>query len=62
MPPKQQAKKVFKVTTKMTAGEKKKRRNENKAKANPGKAAKKKVKQDRKRANRAASGSTKKMG
>jgi hypothetical protein len=57
MPPKQQAK-----STKLTQGQKKKLKSENKAKANPGKAAAKKEKNDAKRAGRAASGSQKPLG
>ena len=48
-----------KMPTKLTDSEKKKIKQENKAKANPGKAAAKKVKTDAKRERRAASGSTK---
>lgn len=44
---------------KLTDSEKKKIKQENKAKANPGKAAEKKEKNDAKRAGRAASGSSK---
>ena len=62
MPRKDQGKKAFVKTTKMTAGEKKKRAILNKAKANPKKAAAKKIKQDAKRARRKESGSVKKMG
>jgi hypothetical protein len=47
MPPKKMA-----VKTGLTAGEKKKQKQENKAKANPGKAADKKVKADAKRTRR----------
>jgi len=61
MPPKQTAKKVMVVKTKMTQGEKKKQQQLNKAKANPQKAADKKVKQDAKRLRRKESGSTKPM-
>ena len=62
MPRKQTEKKKMVKTTKLTAAEKKKIKIANKAKANPGKAAAKKVKQDAKRARRAASGSVKKVG
>jgi hypothetical protein len=48
MPPK----KTVGVKTGLTAGEKKKQKQENKAKANPGKAADKKVKADAKRTRR----------
>jgi hypothetical protein len=48
-----------KIPDKMTDAEKKKIKQENKAKANPGQAAAKKEKNDRKRAGRAESGSTK---
>jgi len=60
--PKQQAAKVLTKSTKLTEGEKKKIKQENKAKANPGKAADKKAKQDAKRDRRKESGSVKKMG
>lgn len=46
MPPKQAEKKVLVKSDKMTQGEKKKLKNENKAKANPDKAAAKKLKND----------------
>lgn len=46
MPPKQAAKKVMVKSDKLTQGEKKKLKNANKAKANPDKAAAKKVKND----------------
>jgi len=59
---KDQQKKTFVKTSKMTAGEKKKRAIANKAKANPKDAAKNKEKKDKKRARRAASGSVKKLG
>ena len=49
MPPKSQAKTKMVKSTKLTAGEKKKLKNDNKAKANPGKAAAKKEKNDNKR-------------
>lgn len=49
-------------TTKLSAAEKKKIKILNKAKANPVKAAAKKVKQDAKRARRKAAGSVKKLG
>ena len=49
MPPKQQDKKVLVKADKLTQGEKKKLKNENKAKANPEKAAAKKAKNDEKR-------------
>jgi hypothetical protein len=45
-------KKVMVKTDNLTAGEKKKIKNDNKAKANPGKAAAKKEKNDAKRAGR----------
>eukprot|EP00527_Entomoneis_sp_CCMP2396_P009647 CAMPEP_0198136778 /NCGR_PEP_ID=MMETSP1443-20131203/379_1 /TAXON_ID=186043 /ORGANISM="Entomoneis sp., Strain CCMP2396" /LENGTH=57 /DNA_ID=CAMNT_0043798053 /DNA_START=74 /DNA_END=247 /DNA_ORIENTATION=- len=57
MPPKPAGK-----TTKLTEGQKKKVKQENKAKANPDKAAAKKVKSDAKRERRAESGSVKKLG
>ena len=53
MPRKQTAKKVMAKDTKMTAAEKKKLKILNKQKANPGKSAAKKIKQDAKRARRA---------
>ena len=59
---KQTAKKEVTKTTKLTQGEKNKLKQENKAKANPGKANAKKEKNDAKRAGRAASGSQKKLG
>jgi len=59
MAPKQQDKKVMQKSTKLTEGEKKKIKQENKAKANPAKAAAKKEKNDKKRAGRKESGSTK---
>ena len=62
MPRKQTEKKVMSKVTKMTAAEKKKQKILNKQKANPGKSAAKKVKQDAKRARRAESGSVKKLG
>lgn len=62
MPPKQQAAKVLVKTEKLTQGEKKKLKNDNKAKANPERAAAKKEKNDRKRAGRKESGSQKKLG
>ncbi len=46
MPPKQQGKKVLVKSEKLTQGEKKKLKNDNKAKANPEKAAAKKEKND----------------
>ena len=52
MPPKQQEKKALVKADKMTQGEKKKLKNENKAKANPEKAAAKKAKNDEKRERR----------
>lgn len=61
MPKANEGKKLVK-STKLTEGEKKKIKQENKAKANPGKAADKKVKADAKRARRAESGSVKKLG
>jgi hypothetical protein len=61
MPPKQTAKKEMVKSTKLTEGEKKKIKQANKAKANPGKATAKKEKNDAKRAGRKASGSTKAM-
>lgn len=60
--PKQNEKTKMVKSTKLTAGEKKKQKNENKAKANPGKAAAKKEKNDAKRTRRAESGSVKKLG
>jgi|TARA_B110000208_G_scaffold153767_1_gene186122 hypothetical protein len=62
MPRKQTEKKVMVKSTKLTAAEKKKIKQANKAKANPGKAAAKKVKADAKRDRRAKSGSVKKLG
>jgi len=50
------------VKTGLTAGEKKKQKQENKAKANPEKAAAKKEKSDAKRERRKESGSVKKLG
>jgi len=61
MPRKDQAGKKAEKSTKLTQGQKKALKNANKAKANPGKAAKKKLANDRKRAGRAASGSVKAM-
>jgi hypothetical protein len=61
MPKANEAKKLVK-STKLTAGEKKKIKNENKSKANPAKAAAKKEKNDAKRTRRAESGSVKKLG
>jgi hypothetical protein len=58
MPKANEGKKLVK-STKLTAGEKKKQKNDNKAKANPGKAAAKKEKNDNKRERRAESGSVK---
>ena len=52
MPPKQAEKKVLIKSDKLTQGEKKKIKNDNKAKANPEKAAAKKEKNDAKRAGR----------
>jgi hypothetical protein len=52
MPPKQQAKKDMVKSTTLTQGEKKKLKQENKAKANPEKSAAKKEKSDAKRARR----------
>jgi hypothetical protein len=52
MPPKQQAKKEMVKSTALTQGEKKKLKQENKAKANPEKSAAKKEKNDAKRAGR----------
>jgi hypothetical protein len=52
MPPKQAEKKVLVKSDKLTQGEKKKIKNDNKAKANPEKAAAKKEKNDAKRAGR----------
>jgi hypothetical protein len=52
MPPKQAEKKVMVKSDKLTQGEKKKIKNDNKAKANPEKAAAKKEKNDAKRAGR----------
>jgi hypothetical protein len=52
MPPKQAAKKVMTKSTTLTQGEKKKLKNDNKAKANPEKAAAKKEKNDNKRERR----------
>ena len=49
---KQQEKKVMVKSDKLTQGEKKKIKNDNKAKANPDKAAAKKEKNDAKRAGR----------
>jgi hypothetical protein len=49
---KQQEKKVLVKSDKLTQGEKKKIKNDNKAKANPDKAAAKKEKNDAKRASR----------
>jgi len=46
MPPKQTEKKTLVKSDKLTQGEKKKIKNENKAKANPEKAAAKKAKND----------------
>jgi hypothetical protein len=46
MPPKQQDKKAIVKSEKLTQGEKKKIKNDNKAKANPEKAAAKKEKND----------------
>lgn len=57
--PKQQAAKVLTKSTKLTEGEKKKIKQENKAKANPELAAGKKEKSDAKRERRKESGSTK---
>jgi hypothetical protein len=62
MPPKQTAAKVMVKTNKLTEGEKKKLKQENKAKANPEKSAAKLVKNDAKRAGRKESGSVKKLG
>lgn len=62
MPRAQQEKKAFVKTTKLTAGEKKKIAQANKAKANPVRAAAKKEKSDNKRARRKESGSVKKLG
>jgi hypothetical protein len=52
MPPKQAAKKVLVKNDKLTQGEKKKLKNENKAKANPEKSAAKKLKNDATRTRR----------
>ena len=52
MPPKQTAAKTMVKSTKLTQGEKKKLKNDNKAKANPEKAAAKKEKNDNKRERR----------
>lgn len=52
MPPKQQAKKEMVKSSSLTQGEKKKLKQENKAKANPEKSAAKKEKSDAKRARR----------
>jgi len=60
--PKANEKSKMVKNTKLTAGEKKKIKNENKSKANPGKAAAKKEKNDAKRERRAESGSVKKLG
>jgi hypothetical protein len=60
--PKQNEKTKMVKNTKLTAGEKKKVKNDNKAKANPGKSAAKKEKNDAKRDRRAESGSVKKLG
>ena len=62
MPPKQTKGKEMVKSTTMTQGEKKKLKQANKAKANPGKASDKKAKNDDKRARRAESGSTKSFG
>eukprot|EP00590_Aulacoseira_subarctica_P011528 CAMPEP_0172420596 /NCGR_PEP_ID=MMETSP1064-20121228/6959_1 /TAXON_ID=202472 /ORGANISM="Aulacoseira subarctica , Strain CCAP 1002/5" /LENGTH=62 /DNA_ID=CAMNT_0013160631 /DNA_START=110 /DNA_END=298 /DNA_ORIENTATION=+ len=62
MPPKQTEKKTLVKSDKLTQGEKKKIKNENKAKANPEKAAAKKAKNDATRERRAESGSVKKLG
>lgn len=50
-----------KLPDKLTDAERKKIKQENKAKANPGKAAEKKIKSDAKRERRKVSGSTKKI-
>jgi hypothetical protein len=63
MPPKTAAKAgAPKTNASLTQGEKKKLKQDNKAKANPEKAAAKKEKSDAKRERRKESGSVKKLG